>query len=109
MTNSSVRARAAETMVVTPAGRVPLSRDAATVLGEFIAKDERLAGTSFELDYALIARVPDAEVEAFCEVLRDWLGGMSQAELAEPEMRQLLRLLEALLARPQQGSDPPAA
>ncbi len=91
---------ASDTMVVTPAGRVPLSGSTVTLLGDYIAKETRLAGTSYELDYALIARVPDSEVEAFCEVLGDWLSSMSPSELAEREMQQLLALLEALLARP---------
>jgi hypothetical protein len=93
-------------MFVTPAGRVSLSGSASAVLGAFIAKDERLAGTSYELDYALIARVPDDEIEAFCQVLGDWLGGMSQTELEQPEMLQLSRLLVALQTRPAPWSDP---
>ena len=96
---------AREKVVVTPVGRVLLSGGAATVLGVYIAHDARLGGTSDELDYALIAQVPDSEVESFCEVLGDWLAGMSHAELAEPEMQQLARLLEALVARPRPRSD----
>jgi hypothetical protein len=37
-------------------------------------------------------------------VLGDWLAGMSPTELAEPEMQQLARLLDALTGRPRPSS-----
>ena len=66
-----------------------MSGSAIELLSDLIARDGRLAGTWDALEYSLIPRVPDEEIDAFCEVLSQWLEGMSPAELSEPEIREI--------------------
>jgi hypothetical protein len=47
-------------MVVTPQGRVLVTAAAADLLSDVIGKDERLTGTSYELEYRWLPVSPTA-------------------------------------------------
>jgi hypothetical protein len=81
-----------EKIVVTPSGRVRVTAAAADLLSDIIGNDERLSGTSYELDYALVARVPDSELTVFCDAVGCWLENLSTSERSLDEIEQISRL-----------------
>jgi methyl coenzyme M reductase subunit C-like uncharacterized protein (methanogenesis marker protein 7) len=90
-------------MVVGPNGRVWLTARAVDTLVDAIGRDDRLWKTREELEVAMVAKVPPSELEAFCEVLGSWLGKMSEAELSNPQVREISALYAAHYA-PAAGS-----
>ena len=96
-------------MIVATTGRLSVSGRAIELLADLIGRDARLVGTKEAIDYSLIPRIPDAEVDAFCEVLRQWLEAMSPAELSEPEIREIGSLLEVLALSISTAPGPPPA
>jgi hypothetical protein len=86
---------AAETEVVGPNGRVWLTPRALDTLIDVVRGDNRLWKTREELEVAITVQVPPSERHALCDVLGSWLGGMSEAELTNPQVQEIAALYAA--------------